>query len=198
MIIVGITSEDAIGDEPLRVQMAIDAGVDYVHVRKPNFSDQLMRTYLNAIQPSYLSHITLGSNRHLANEYAVGGVHIKGNEPALNAFSNLNVRLSKSCHIIQEVEDCPPGYSYCFLSPIFNSISKPGYQSHFTLSELTQYANQGLLQRVVALGGLTPSNVAQIRHLPFCGFAFSGHLFSPTLGVSDFKNNLNEIIKLTK
>ncbi len=65
---------------------------------------------------------------------------------------------------------------YAFLSPIFDSISKAGYNSHFEEQVLRKYADQGLLDNVVALGGIDGENVVKVRDLGFAGAAFLGYL----------------------
>ncbi len=174
MKLIAITSENADAHEVDYVKAVIDHGFYCVHVRKPAFTTSEMRSYLDAIPCSYLPRITLGSHRHLAAEYAVGGIHYKSSEPVETTATAL--RKSKSCHSIEEVKQCASMVDYAFLSPIFDSISKAGYNSHFDETLLRQYADRGMLNSVVALGGIDSENVVKVRDLGFAGAAFLGYL----------------------
>lgn len=174
MKLIAITSENADAHEVDYVKAVIDHGFYCVHVRKPAFTTAEMRSYLDAIPCIYLPRITLCSHRHLAAEYAVGGIHYKSSEPVETTATAL--RKSKSCHSIEEVKQCASMVDYAFLSPIFDSISKTGYNSHFDETLLRQYADRGLLNSVVALGGIDGENVVKVRDLGFAGAAFLGYL----------------------
>lgn len=64
---------------------------------------------------------------------------------------------------------------YVFLSPIFDSISKSGYHSAFTLEVLQQAAAHNIIdEKVVALGGVTPDKVKWLRQIGFGGAAMLG------------------------
>ena len=68
-------------------------------------------------------------------------------------------------------------YEYVFLSPIFNSISKQNYNTKFTLHELHQASDIGLIDsKVIALGGITPDNIATTMQLGFGGAAVLGYI----------------------
>ena len=64
---------------------------------------------------------------------------------------------------------------YVFLSPVFNSISKQGYEAAFTDEQLDAAARSGLLDhRVMALGGIMPECAPQLRRWHFGGGAMLG------------------------
>lgn len=174
MKLIAITSENVGAHEVNFVRAIIDHGFYCVHVRKPAFSADEMRAYLDAIPRNYLPYITLGSHRQLAAEYAVGGIHYKSNE-VLEMVPE-PFRKSKSCHSIEELMQCAAMVDYAFLSPIFDSISKSGYHSHFDENEIRQYANRGLLYNVVALGGINGDNIIKARDMGFAGVALLGYL----------------------
>ena len=84
-----------------------------------------------------------------------------------------------------------------FLSPIFDSISKKGYRHSFTNKDLEDAANNGIInERVVALGGVIPQFIPQLRAWNFGGAAFLGavwnerHKYDWTDYLNDIKNRL--------
>ena len=194
MKLIAITSAEAGTNEIDYVKAVIDGGFRYVHIRKPNFSIDEMRLYLGSIPEKYLPNITLGSHISLADEFAVGGIHFKStdSEPSEETFTR-QLRKSKSCHSIDEVKQSCVWADYVFLSPIFDSISKYGYQSKFSENTLRQYASEGMLSKVVALGGIDDCNVSIIQDIGFGGAAFLGYLMqSPSL--SELNRRINRII----
>lgn len=96
--------------------------------------------------------------------------------------------LSRSCHSLEEVEACE-GFDYLTLSPVFNSISKPGYLSAFSLEKLRAEAASLLLQRkVFALGGVTPALLPSIAEAGFAGAAMVGAHWKKYLDKSCFNS----------
>ena len=64
---------------------------------------------------------------------------------------------------------------YLFLSPIFDSISKAGYKSNFTIDELRAAADAGIIDsRVFALGGVTPDRLSLLQSIGFGGAVMLG------------------------
>jgi thiamine-phosphate pyrophosphorylase len=174
-------------------------GVERLHVRKPNFTLQQMRQWLAQI-PAHL-HRCLRLHDHfvLADEFAVGGLHLNTRNPLPpKGYGGL---LSVSCHSFAQIANCTAGIvsssttpartatvstvstlmpADVFLSPIFDSVSKAGYKSGFTMQELTTQMEMipaAGKRRIIALGGITPQNIAQVRDLGFGGAAVIGSLW---------------------
>ena len=72
-----------------------------------------------------------------------------------------------------------PTCHYVFLSPIFDSISKKGYKHSFSNKDLEEAGINGIInERVVALGGVTPEYIPQLRAWNFGGAAFLGDVWN--------------------
>ncbi len=84
----------------------------------------------------------------------------------------------QSCHAFDEVIEIDGKEEYCFLSPIFDSISKKGYESKFDHQELKAFLKEERKTKVIALGGLTENNYAEVIALGFDGGAFLGSVWS--------------------
>jgi thiamine-phosphate pyrophosphorylase len=65
---------------------------------------------------------------------------------------------------------------YVTLSPIYNSISKPGYNSSFDLFD-AQLLSALKRQKVIALGGVTPDKFQQLHDAGFAGAALLGYVW---------------------
>ena len=68
--------------------------------------------------------------------------------------------------------------AYCFLSPIFDSISKEGYKANFDKLELKEFLAKDRKTKVIALGGLTEENYLEVLELGFDGGAFLGSVWN--------------------
>jgi thiamine-phosphate pyrophosphorylase len=68
-----------------------------------------------------------------------------------------------------------PALTYAFLSPVFDSISKPGYPAAgFTSAEVRRVASAPGAVPLIALGGVTEGNLAAAAGLGFAGAAVLG------------------------
>lgn len=65
---------------------------------------------------------------------------------------------------------------YLFLSPIFNSISKPNYPAQFPLEQLR--ASTIIDDKVIALGGIALERLPLLHGIPFGGVALLGDFWN--------------------
>ena len=87
--------------------------------------------------------------------------------------------LFPACHSLDEVQNKKHFYDYLFLSPIYNCITKSGVTSGFTAEELRQAGKSKVIDsRVMALGGITPDNILEIKDYGFGGAVVMGDLWN--------------------
>ncbi|MCQ2207448.1 MAG: thiamine phosphate synthase [Paludibacteraceae bacterium] len=176
--LVVITRPDLYEDEVAQISslMAADAGF-LLHLRKPEADADDYRTILRCLPPEHLPRITLGDHFELVDEFAVGGVHLSGRQKEY--CGTRKVRISKSCHSFEELADIAP-YNYVFFSPIFNSISKQGYNAAFSEGELLKASAAGLInEKVIALGGVDEQTIPLLAPYAFGGAAVLGTVWNP-------------------
>ena len=175
--LIGITPQENVFREQERISAMIRSGmVEYFHVRKPDFSENQMREYLSKFDADVRLHLSLHDHHGLATEMGIGGVHLNGRNP--NPPAGFARRISVSCHSIEEVVQCKDKVDYCFLSPIFDSISKQGYKSNFQIEELKRlFAEKILDEKVCALSGITFENIAMLEEIGFSSFAMLSSLW---------------------
>lgn len=136
---------------------------------------QEMMHLIQHIHPMHYPKISLNDHHELALRYKLGGIHINSRNP--NALQGYQGLISKSCHTIEELESIQL-FDYVFLSPIFNSISKANYQSAFTLDQLYTLAQRDIInEKVIALGGISATNIKQVKEIGFGGAALLGTLW---------------------
>lgn len=174
--LIGITDAKMLPGEGRLIEAALAGGADYVHIRKPGASDDDVRRLLLDIAPAYRHRLVLHDCYALASEYGLRGIHVNGRHSDAEAAGCRLV--SRGCHTLDEVASEKGKYDYLFLSPIYDSISKPGYRAAFDPATLQEAARAGIIDsKVVALGGITPGNAAEAMGYGFGGVAVLGYLW---------------------
>lgn len=178
MRFIVITDPNFIPDEAELIVRLFDAGLDTLHLRKPGSAEADCAALIERIPDSLLRRIVTHDHFGLCAAYGLQGVHLNSRNPQPPALPQ-GATVSASCHSLAEAESRKAQLDYVTLSPVFNSISKQGYQSAYTAGQLSQAAASGTIDsRVVALGGITIGRIAQLREWHFGGAAFLGDVWS--------------------
>jgi thiamine-phosphate pyrophosphorylase len=99
---------------------------------------------------------------------------------------------STSVHHLSGIIDLPAAFRYVFYSPVFESISKPGYRPQHDLKTVKHTLEnvqqiKGELPIIIGLGGITATNVKLVKELGFNGAALMGALWQASDSVQAFK-----------
>lgn len=183
--VIVITHPGEVEMESLKISRLLESGVDYVHIRKPGMSLRDVRNIIEDIPYPQRCRLKLHGHFALLDEMNLGGVHLNSRCPVAPATAALR---SRSCHSIAEIEECrlhSPQYEYLTLSPIYDSISKPGYQAAFNHDTLHGHIRG---RRVVALGGVTPDRFKELAEKGFYGAALLGYIWE-----GDFESRIQEL-----
>lgn len=195
MKFVVITTPEFIPREEDYIRSLFACGIDILHFRKPGASITECARLMEAIPQEYHPHIVVHDHFSLCCDYNLQGVHLNHRNPELpTSFHPRTV--SASCHGLDELKTKKKSCDYVFLSPIFDSISKQGYDSAFSDTVLTQAASSGVIdEKIIALGGVSEKNISQIRQWHFGGAAFLGAIWSRA-GKNDFEDYLRRLRRL--
>ena len=189
-----ITPETHVKAEQAVIIGLFEQGLELLHIRKPSASKSEIQLYIDAIPAIYWPKIVLHSHFELSHVYPLKGIHLNEYHAKTKDenLGNYNL-ISRSIHALTDltIHNCAP-YEYVFLSPIFNSISKPGYHSRFTLEALTSFLNdfhqdQPATAKVIGLGGISLANFGQLGKIGFDGAALLGGLWFNTNPLHVFK-----------
>lgn len=169
-----------------------EEGMEHLHIRKPGCEANEIIGLVDDIPSTYHKRIVLHDCFDLTADYAIGGIHL--NSRNLHIPTGFKGSISRSCHTLLEVQESKR-FDYVFLSPIFDSISKQGYGSGFSMELLEYASSKGIInERVIALGGMNATTIPQIGRLNFGGAAVLGALW----GNDPSENELNLIIEQYK
>lgn len=172
-------------------------GLDTFHFRKPTYSITEMRAWMDALPQEYHSKIVVHSFHDLALEYELKGIHLTTRQRTKCMQSKRQVEflmqkrpeleLSTSFHDLDELRFAPSRYRYVFLSPIYDSISKPHYRSNFEDHRLLGETVKMSRNHVYALGGITGDKIDEVRTIGFQGVALLGAIWRSDNPVQSFE-----------
>lgn len=203
MKLIVLTPEEDIDNEPALAESLFRAGLQRLHLRKKHYTEQQTLSYIDAISPVYHNRMVLHRHFGLYTRLQLGGIHLNSmvrtaaDTPAL--ISHIpNSAISTSFHSWQEIADNNIPYGYVFISPVFNSISKPGYMGSIELSGCATLQEEkkrtgSYCPGIVALGGINGSNIARLRQHPFQGAALLGHIWISPDPVAAFTQLLSAV-----
>jgi len=177
MRLIVITSSERVEQEAEKINALFEAGMEILHIRKPDFSKKEYINLLDKIKQEYHHKIKIHEFFELTENYNLLGVHLNVRNPNYTGKKKLNV--SKSVHSTEELENIDE-YDYVFLSPIFDSISKKGYLSNFDDEILLSASESGKInQKVIALGGINQQTLPLLKKYAFGGVAVLGGIAPP-------------------
>ena len=193
MKIIVITTPNFIKGEEFVIPHLLQLGVDIVHIRKPSATREQLALLLDSLPKWCYDRLVVHDCLELANKYNLRGVHL--NRRNHTVPDNFKGSISMSCHSLEEVDIKKDMADYVFLSPIFNSISKSGYNSAFSKEELHNAMKQGTIDhKVIALGGVSAANIDTVKDLGFGGAALLGDIWDRTES-PDFDKHIKAIIE---
>lgn len=168
------------GEAGLICGMLASGSADFVHIRRPGLTagemEALLRSVLHAAEERGIDvapRLALHDHFGLARRYGIGGLHLNSRCPL--PPSGWTGRVSRSCHTLFEAAEWKTLCDYVSLSPVFDSISKPGYRAAFTAAELDDARRRGIIDsRVLALGGVTRQRLGLVRGMGFGGAMLMG------------------------
>lgn len=192
MKIIAITPPGVVDREVFIIKRLLAGGIYTVHLRKPDAGIGECRRLLQELSPDERMKIIVHDYPQLYEEFSLKGIHV--NSKLTSLPDGYNGFRTRSCHSLEEIVKYKSEYDYLFLSPIFDSISKAGYKSAFSLEELQRAANEGLIDdKIVALGGVTFERIPLLGQIGFGGAAMLGGIY----GNLDGKNPIADSFQKT-
>ncbi|NHB67163.1 thiamine phosphate synthase [Perlabentimonas gracilis] len=185
-----ITHPNSFRFEEKIVQSLFENGLELLHIRKPEWEPAKIAELVRQIPVQFRERVTLHSHYFLANDLGVGGIHITNTAKGKRYEERYkHLRVSVSTHSVEEAIGLSSAYEYAFISPVFSSISKNGYNSAFADNQLAE-ANKYSKVPLFALGGVDIATAPNAKGMNFKGIAVLGALWNrePQNIVSHFIN----------
>jgi len=187
-----ITPENDLPNETDLINSFFKAGLEILHLRKPNKSYGQHMAYISAIDDIYHNKIVLHYEHDLAEDFMLKGIHVQeqprvdfGEDFGLyvSRFTTQGYDVSTSFHDPLEImlyKDVPLIYN--LLSPVFTAISQPGMEGKaFDVTDISV--------PVIGMGGIHSENINLVKELGYIGIGVLG-------GVWNAKNPLEACVSL--
>jgi len=192
-----ITHADHLPGETECWKELLSAGADAILLRKPGWTEDDYVSLLERTDPACYSRILIAQYCLLQQRYGLLGAHfsehLRDSTPPqwLEALRSEGCLLSTGIHHSGALPAMTAHWDLLLLSPVFDSISKPGYKGQvpegFRLGDSGQLAVGSRQSRVLALGGVDQGNAAMAKQMGFDGIALLGAVWQdPRKAVENF------------
>lgn len=177
MKLIVVTSPTFFVEEDKIITALFEEGLDVLHLRKPEIPAIYFERLLMLIPKKYHKRIVTHEHFYLQEEFNLMGIHLNTRNP--NEPPDYSGHKSCSCHSMEELQNKKNFYDYLFLSPVYDCITKIGMTSGFTAEEVRQAGRSKIVDsKVMALGGITPENILEIKDYGFGGAVVMGDLWN--------------------
>lgn len=177
MKLIVVTAPTFFVEEDKIITMLFEEGLDVLHLRKPETPAMYSERLLTLIPEKYHRRIVTHEHFYMKEEFNLMGIHLNARNP--KEPHDYSGHVSCSCHSIEEVKNKKHFYDYLFVSPIYNCITKEGTSAGYSAEELRQAGKDKIIDsKVMALGGITPDNILEIKDFGFGGAVVMGDLWN--------------------
>jgi thiamine monophosphate synthase len=155
----------------------LEAGLEKLHLRKPGGTVEWL---LERLAPRWAPKLVVHGSVGLASRYGVPQVHGAveragdGNGGRSGGGDAGRPAVSTSVHSWEELKRLPAGLAYAFISPVFDSISKPGYKA---AADLLTMPSGPLPCRPVGMGGVSADTIGLMMSRGWTGAALLGWIW---------------------
>ena len=152
----------------------IEEGIPCLHVRKELGTPEAHQNFLNRVPKSLRDNVIVHEFPELAERYKLMGIHYKSTSEPISVEGKI---IGKSVHSFEEAQKYSE-LDYLYLSPVFDSISKEGYESAFDKEELRDFlSNWKGKAKIYALGGINTETAKEALDLGFYGVVVLGAIW---------------------
>ncbi|MCS6824395.1 MAG: thiamine phosphate synthase [Cytophagaceae bacterium] len=203
-----ITHPEKIDNESHVINALFNEGLECLHLRKPNAGIDTLEAYIKNIKPEFINRVVIHHHYSLIERYNLKGVHLTSMfyealsrevlVENINLLHKHGMTVSASLHSMEELRNMKQDFDYIFISPIFDSISKPNHKSAWSKKEITEYMRcYASRSKIIGLGGINAENIHEVYSMGLHGAALLGSIWSkPKDAVKNYLAIHSEVIKL--
>lgn len=180
-----ITNPTPVENEINIIHSLFAEGLLLLHIRKPDYTEAETESFITKIGLEFKDRLVLHHHHKLAENSGIKRLHYPEKDRSHFTITDAHPK-STSVHAIESFNGLSETYQYAFLSPVYQSLSKPQYFPTVNvfqkLQKRTNYKTQ-----LVALGGITPENIQQTLENGFDAVALLGSLWNSSNPLENFK-----------
>lgn len=199
MKLIVVTTPTFFVEEDKIITALFEEGLDILHLRKPETPAMYSERLLTLIPQKYHRRIVTHEHFYLKEEFNLMGIHLNARNP--NEPHDYSGHVSCTCHSVEELKNKKHFYDYVFMSPIYDCITKKDMPSGYSPEELRKAGKERIIDtKVMALGGITPDNILEIKDFGFGGAVVLGDLWNKfnVCTDRDYQEIIRHFIKLKK
>lgn len=187
------TPEQEVEHEIDLITQLLDAGVDYLYIRKPELDDFSLVDFVEKIPEQYWKQC-ISTSLIITKEFNLGGYHFTRailqknelyNDKVLNWLNENDKISSVSAHDIDELKKYGSKFKHVIVSPLFPSISKDNHSYDWDYNDVRSTMNDIRLKsqisnfksQIFAVGGVDLSKIETVKNLNFDGIGLLGALW---------------------
>lgn len=177
MKLVIMTKSTFFVEEDKILASLFDEGMDNLHLFKPGSSPMYSERLLTLLPEDYYRKIVVHEHYYLKQEYNLAGIHL--DDPSSALPEGYKGKFSRSCDDLTQLKDMKKKANYVFLKNVFDCIEFKEEKATFSINQLEQAADKGLIdKKVYALGGMSLENLHIAKSLGFGGVVICGDLWN--------------------
>lgn len=203
MKLIVITGSKTLTDEPSMVTKMFDDGLLTLHLRKPRFSTQEMRDYIDEIPVHFHNRIIIHSHHILAAKYNLKGIHFTATHLSKKwkyFFTRLRLRIkfgklykTRSYKRLGDIYNKEERhFDYYLMGTVYNNLTGELYGGYYEEALVAALKNSD--KKIVARGGVTDKVIQKSHQYGFYGIAFSSYIWESENPCAQFLN----IVRLYK
>ena len=179
----------------------LDVGVSAIQLREKDLSDA---EYIKLAEPlcklchTYSAQLFINSRIEIAMDIGADGLHLPGDSASIEEVieeTNHRFIIGSSVHTLTEANQRETeGADFITYSPIYPTLSKPGYGPVVGLDGLRKVTKEVHIP-VFALGGITPERVSECLDAGAYGVAVMSGVMSPENGPQQAKMYLQRLLR---
>lgn len=186
MKLIVITGSKTLADEPSMVTKMFEDGLMTLHLRKPRYTTQEMRDYIEAIPENYHNRIVIHSHHILAVKYNLKGIHFTATHLLKKwkyFFTRLRLRIkfgklvkTRSYKRLSNIHDKEErDFDYYLIGTVFNNLTGELYGGFYEEALLSAIKNTH--KKLIARGGVTDKVIEKCKKYGFGGIAFGSFIW---------------------
>ncbi len=174
---------DQLDNEHALIKALFDNGLETFHLRKPGWTEEATYDFLTNIPAEWHPRVILHQHFALSKTFDIKGIHFSKRWPLYRNSDWLkmeNLLFSCSIHEFNQYQNLPKGIDRIYLSPVFQSISKPNTYGAFEGKAMADFiqAHQHQIS-IFGLGGIHLYNIFRLKQLGFSGAGILGAIWKP-------------------
>lgn len=181
MELIVISSPSPILNEAKLINKLFESGLGIFHLRKPDMDLKSYAELIEQVNSDFRNRIAIHQHHELERELGLKRVHYPEQLRLMSNRLSDHAINTTSVHNPDDLKDLM-GFDYCFLSPVFDSISKSGYRGLISSDVAVKESEYKWLSQsntnVVALGGVDLKNISVLKDLGFTAAAVLGALWN--------------------